>query len=80
MAEGRAAQRSKLRKELAELKNTALAELECRGYDVRGKTPAQIRQILKLRSLKNKSKAQRANRGGAAPAAGRPNNSEPPAG
>ncbi len=51
----RAAQRKKLHEELAELKNAALAELERRGYDVRGKTPAQIRQILRRRPSKQKS-------------------------
>jgi hypothetical protein len=35
-----------------ELKNAAIAQLERRGYDVRGKTPAQIRQILKRRPTK----------------------------
>ena len=33
--------------ELAKLKHAALAELERRGYEVRGKTPAQIREMLK---------------------------------
>ena len=35
-----------------ELKSAAIAQLERRGYDVRGKTPAQIRQILKRRPTK----------------------------
>jgi hypothetical protein len=35
--------------ELAKLKHAALAELERRGYQVRGKTPAQIREMLKQR-------------------------------
>ncbi len=30
-----------------ELKRAAIAELERRGYDVRGKTPGQVRQMLK---------------------------------
>jgi hypothetical protein len=30
-------------------KHQALAELERRGYEVRGKTPAQIREMLKRR-------------------------------
>jgi len=63
--------RSKLRKELAELKSAALAELERRGYDVRGKTPAQIRKMLKQRPFKQKSKAQVGKRE-CAPAAERP--------
>jgi hypothetical protein len=40
--------KSKVRlEELAKLKHAALAELERRGYEVRGKTPAQIREMLK---------------------------------
>jgi len=35
--------------ELVKLKHAALSELERRGYDVRGKTPAQIKEILKRR-------------------------------
>jgi hypothetical protein len=41
--------RDKKREELAMLRNAALADLERRGYDVRGKTPAQIREMLKRR-------------------------------
>jgi hypothetical protein len=48
----RAFRRKEMRKKFAELKNVALAELECRGYDVRGKTPGQIRQMLKRRPSK----------------------------
>jgi hypothetical protein len=40
--------KSKL-EELAKLKHEALAELQRRGYEVRGKTPAQIREMLKRR-------------------------------
>jgi hypothetical protein len=40
------------REELANLKHAALTELERRGYDVRGKTPAQIREILRRRPKK----------------------------
>ncbi|MFY9602787.1 MAG: hypothetical protein WAR02_21345 [Pseudolabrys sp.] len=47
MVDDRATQRKKMREQLANLRNAAMAELERRGYDVRGKTPAQIRQILK---------------------------------
>jgi hypothetical protein len=54
MADDQAVNRAKLREELAELKKTALARLERRGYDVRGKTPAQIRRILKRRPIKRK--------------------------
>lgn len=40
------------KKTLEELKNEAIAELEHRGYDVRGKTPAQIRELLRRRPKK----------------------------
>jgi hypothetical protein len=43
----RTGERKKKREELAKLKHSALAELERRGYEVRGKTPAQIREMLK---------------------------------
>jgi hypothetical protein len=46
------------KKTLEELRSEAIAELERRGYDVRGKTPAQIRQILRRRPTKSKSDAQ----------------------
>jgi hypothetical protein len=45
------------KKTLEELKNEAITELERRGYDVRGKTPAQIRQMLRARPPKAKSNA-----------------------
>jgi len=45
------------KKTLEELKKEAIAELERRGYDVRGRTPAQIRQILRRRPTKQKSQA-----------------------
>jgi hypothetical protein len=45
------------KKTLEELKEEAIAELERRGYDVRGRTPAQIRQILRRRPTKQKSQA-----------------------
>lgn len=35
------------KKTLEELRNGAIAELERRGYDVRGKTPVQIRKMLR---------------------------------
>ena len=41
--------RQKRKEKYAELKMAALAELERRGYEVRGKTPGQIREILKRR-------------------------------
>jgi hypothetical protein len=49
MSGDHAFRRNELRRELAELKEMAIADLERRGYAVRGKTPAQIRQILKRR-------------------------------
>jgi hypothetical protein len=45
------------RKTLEELRSEAITELESRGYDIRGKTPAQIRQILKRRPKGQKSNA-----------------------
>ena len=55
MVDDRAVRRNKLRETLAKLRSTALAELERRGYDVRGKTPAQIRQLLRGRPSTLKS-------------------------
>jgi hypothetical protein len=40
------------KKTLEELRNEAIAELERRGYDVRGKTPAEIRKLLSRRKNK----------------------------
>ena len=54
MIEDTTVQRKKLREELAEIKNDAITQLERQGYDVRGKTPAQIRQILRRRPMKPK--------------------------
>lgn len=45
------------KKTLDELRREAIDELERRGYDVRGKTPAQIRQMLRPRRMKTKSNA-----------------------
>jgi len=42
--------------EFARLKHAALTELERRGYQVRGKTPAQIREMLKRRPKKSRTK------------------------
>lgn len=42
------------KKTLDELRREAIAELERRGYDVRGKTPAQIREVLRRRPTKPK--------------------------
>ena len=45
------------KKTLEDLKEETIVELERRGYDVRGKTPAQIRQILRRRRTKPNSDA-----------------------
>jgi hypothetical protein len=55
MVDDHAIRRAKMREKFAELKRAAIADLECRGYDVRGKTPAQIRLILKRRPSKQTS-------------------------
>lgn len=52
MPDARARHRRIKKEELAELKDTAIANLERRGYEVRGKTPAQIRQILRRHPTK----------------------------
>ena len=57
MVDDRAVRRKKIREKLAELKSAAIADLERRGYEVRGKTPSQIRQILKRRPSKQKINA-----------------------
>ncbi|HEY0223983.1 MAG TPA: hypothetical protein VGC38_05665 [Pseudolabrys sp.] len=49
MLNERALLHKKTQAELAELKKSAIAELEHRGYAVRGKTTAQIRKIIKRR-------------------------------
>jgi len=53
LSDNRIAARKHKSEELAKLKNAALAELERRGYEVRGKTPAQIREMLKRRPKKS---------------------------
>jgi hypothetical protein len=55
MADDCVLRRKEKREKFAELKSSALAELERKGYEVRGKTPAQIRQILRRRPSKLKS-------------------------
>ena len=37
------------RKSIAELREEAILKLEQRGYDVRGKTPGEVRQALRQR-------------------------------
>jgi hypothetical protein len=46
------------KKTLEELKREAIGKLERHGYNVRGKTPAQIRQMLRPRPTKTKSNAK----------------------
>lgn len=48
--------RRQLADEVAELRQKALADLEARGYAVRGKTPAQIRRALAVRPRKRNGK------------------------
>jgi len=55
MSLDRALKKQQFRKRLAELKAAAITELESRGYEVRGKTPGQIRRILKRRPAKQRS-------------------------
>jgi len=43
--------------ELVRLGEAAVAELERRGYDVRGKTAAQIKKILRFPAPKRKPRA-----------------------
>jgi hypothetical protein len=60
MVDDRAFRRAKMRETLAEIRSAAIADLERRGYDVRGKTPAQIRLVLKRRPSKQTSDAKSA--------------------
>ena len=60
MRDNIAARREKLRATVAKLRNIALTNLERRGYDVRGKTPAQIRQMLKRPPTKRKANVEMA--------------------
>jgi hypothetical protein len=49
----RTGERKNKLEELAKLKHAALTELERQGYEVRGKTPAQIREMLNRRPKKS---------------------------
>jgi len=53
MSISRTGERKNKLEELAKLKHEALTKLERRGYEVRGKTPAQIREMLKRRPKKS---------------------------
>jgi len=57
MADDRAVLRNKKWEKLDELKEAAIVALELRGYEVRGKSPAQVREILKRRPKKPVSNA-----------------------
>jgi len=48
----RVTERKNKSEELVKLKRAALADLERRGYEVHGKTPAQIREMLRRRPKK----------------------------
>ena len=52
MSDDQTDRKKRIREDLAELKRAALAKLEQLGYDVRGKTPRQIRQLLRRRPSK----------------------------
>ena len=52
MSDDRAALRKTRQEKLAGLKNSAIAALENRGYEVRGKTTSQIREILRRHPTK----------------------------
>jgi hypothetical protein len=57
MIDDRALLREQKKQVLAGLKMTAIAAFERRGYEVRGKTPAQIRLVLKRRPTRLPSTA-----------------------
>jgi len=58
MADDQAIRRRNLREKLVELREAALAELEACGYEVRGKSPMQIRQMLRRHRPSQKSGVQ----------------------
>ena len=55
MSDDRVALREAKQAVLAGLKETAMAALERRGYDVRGKTTTQIREVLRHQPTKPKA-------------------------
>lgn len=55
MSDDRVALRQAKLAVLARLKETAMAALEQRGYDVRGKTTSQIREVLRHHPTKPKA-------------------------
>jgi len=52
MSNDRTMLRKEMKDKMQELKSSAIADLERRGYEIRGKTTTQIRQILKRRPTK----------------------------
>jgi hypothetical protein len=52
---GRTGERKNKLEELAKLEHEALTQLERRGYEVRGKTPARTREMLKRRPKKSRA-------------------------
>jgi hypothetical protein len=56
-SDDRALLRKRTKDQMVVLKNTAITELERRGYEVRGKTVSQIKKILKRRPTKLASTA-----------------------
>lgn len=56
MSDNRIMLREKKLDDLANLKSVAIAQLEDRGYEVRGKTTTQIRGIIKRRQARPPSK------------------------
>lgn len=56
MSDNRIILRKQKLDDLADLKSVAIARLEDRGYEVRGKTTTQIRQIIKRRPTRSLSK------------------------
>ncbi len=57
MSDERVAMRQAKLAVLARLKETAMAALERRGYDVRGKTTSQIREIMRHHPTRPKTAA-----------------------
>jgi hypothetical protein len=50
--EDRLKEHQKFEENLAKLRELALAELERQGHDIRGKTPGQIRELIRRRPRK----------------------------
>jgi hypothetical protein len=63
MVDPHASPKTRLKEQLVEFKCAAIAALEQRGYEVRGKTTSQIRQILRARPTKPQL-AGKSNEGG----------------